>query len=637
VGDQRPPQNPSGKSGRVHALRKFFHHAKHGVSGFIDEGWKVLSALGRAVIILLVCAAIILTIQQVLHARLVIEPIIVPKQLEDSGITAEVMSNRIRDALDRIEATAGTNIREESSESRTSTPRFVVPSDQTPYASVEIPGTKFDLNSVVQLILSVLQFHQPDTVSGEVTLPGPAKPAGDGPASPAVAANGGRITLRIRRSAGTVEQVTLLHDSNDLDASVEEASEELLKEEDPYPLGLYWLSQGKPDSAIEIAQRMSLGGKPDKAHQIAALNLWGTGLKDKKQYEDAIKMFQKVLDGLDRNSVTAYTGLGIAYFDEGHADKAIENFQMAVNLSQKSPAAHVNLANALSSLGQFDKANAEYVMANKLDSSSVKTYIDWAISLSDQKEYSEAEDKFQQAKLLDPNNAELYIRWGNSLSDQHEYPPADEKFQQAKLLDPNNAELYIRWGNSLSDRKNFTGASATYTKAIELNPENDEAHNDLGVALYYQHKYTEAVDQYKKAIELLKIKPVKNYVEPYLNWGALLLYQHQYPEAIAKFMEALQLAPDNADAKNYWGRALSGLHKYEEAIAKFKEVSDKDSKNSEAYKNWGDTLVAEQKFGEAIAKYQQALALDPGNEEVKKNLQQAQDKSTNSSKSTPKK
>ena len=603
MGDQRPPQNPSGKSGRFHALRKFFHHAKHGVSGFIDEGWKVLSAFGRAVIILLVCAAIILTIQQVLHARLVIEPIIVPKQLEDSGITAEVMSNRIRDALDRIEATAGTNIREESSESRSSTPRFVVPSDQTPYASVEIPGTKFDLNSVVQLILSVLQFHQPDTVSGEVTLPGPAKPARDGPASPAVAASGGRITLRIRRSAGTVEQVTLLHDSNDLDASVEEASEELLKEEDPYPLGLYWLSQGKPDSAIEIAQRMSLGGKPDKAHQIAALNLWGTGLKDKKQYEDAIKMFQKVLDGLDRNSVSAYTGLGIAYFDEGHADKAIEKFQMAVNLSQKSPAAHVNLANALSSLGQFGKANAEYELANKLDPGIVKTYIDWAISLSDQKEYSQA----------------------------------DEKFQQAKLLDPNHAELYFRWGISLLERKNFTGASATYTKAIELNPENDEAHNDLGVALYYQHKYTEAVDQYKKAIELLKIKPVKNYVEPYLNWGALLLYQHQYPEAIAKFMEALQLAPDNADAKNYWGRALSGLHKYEEAIAKFKEVSDKDSKNSDAYKNWGDTLVAEQKFGEAIAKYQQALALDPGNEEVKKNLQQAQDKSKNSSKSTPKK
>jgi hypothetical protein len=89
----------------------------------------------------------------------------------------------------------------------------------------------------VQLILSVLQLHQPDTVSGEVTLPSTANPAGAGSASPAVPGSGGRITLRIKRSAGTVEQVTLLPDSNDLDASVEQASEELLKEEDPYPLG----------------------------------------------------------------------------------------------------------------------------------------------------------------------------------------------------------------------------------------------------------------------------------------------------------------------------------------------------------------------------------------------------------------
>ena len=603
MGDQRPPQSHAGKSGRVRALRKLFHHPIHLVTVFIENGWKVLSALIRFAAILLVCAAIYLTIQQVLHSRLVIEPIIVPKQLEDSGITAEVMSNRIRYALDRIEATAGTNLREGSSESRTSASRFVVPSDQASYASIEVPGGKFDLNFVVQIILGVVQLHPPDTVSGEVTLPGPANPAGAGPASPPVAGSGGRITLRIKRSAGTVEQVTLLHDSNDLDASVEQASEELMKEEDPYPLGLYLLSQGKPDSAIEIAQRMNLGGKPDKAHQIAALNLWGTGLAVKGQPDEAIKKFQQILDGLDCNSASAYTGLGIAYFDEGHADKAIENFQKAVDLNRKSPEAHVNLANALSSTGQFDKANAEYDSANKLDSSNVKTYINWAISLSDQKEYSRADDKFQQAELLDPTQA----------------------------------ELYFRWGISLSDRKKFADASARFTRAIELNPENDEAHNDLGVALFYQHKYPEAVDQYKKAIEILKRKPVENYVEPYLNWGTLLLDQHQYPDAIAKFMEALRLAPENADAKNYWGRALSGLHKYEEAIAKFKEVSDKDSKNSDAYKNWGDTLVAEQKFGEAIAKYQQALAVDPGNEEVQKDLQQAQEKVKNSSKSTPKK
>lgn len=601
MGDQQPPRRPGWKPGSVRPLREFFRNATHWVPLSIEAGWKVISTFARAAVIFLFCAAIYLTIQQVLHARLVIEPISVPKQFEDSGITGEVLSNRIRDVLNRIESTADSSIGEDSPYTRASLHRFVVPSDQAPYASVEVAGTKFDLNGIVQVILAVVQLHQPDTVSGEVTLSGAANSAVAGPPTQPIAVSGGRITLRIKRGGGTEEQITLLPDLNNLDASVEQASEELLKQEDPYPLGMYRLSQGNPDSAIEIAQLMRVDGKADKAHQIAALTLWGAGLADKGQPDEALKKFQQVLDTLDRNSISAYNGLGIAYFNQGLADKAIENFRKAVELSRKSPAAHVNLANALSSLQHFDEANAEYQLANQLDPSNVKTYINWGVSLSNQKNYSQADEKFQQAEALDPNYAELYFRWGIALSAEKKLPEAIERF----------------------------------TRAIELNPKNDEAHNDLGVALYDQHKYPEAVDQYKKAIEILKGKPVPNYVEPYLNWGALLLDQHQYPEAIAKFMEALHLAPDNSDAKNYWGRALSGLHKYEEAIAKFKEVSDNHPQNYDAFKNWGDTLVAERKFAEAVAKYQQALALEPSNEEAQKDLQQAQDKFKNSSRSIP--
>ena len=335
------------------------------------------------------CAAIYLTIQQISQSRLIIEPISVPKQFEDAGLTSEVISNRIQADLEKIEAGAVTGIREEWRSSQGSG-KFAVPSDQAPYSSVEVPGTTFNLNSAVEVVLAAVRIRQPDTVNGEVTFAIPTAAAGVATApSPT---SGGQIRLRIKGQTGIVEQVTVLAEPNDLDAAIEQASEELLTEEDPYPLGLYRLSQGKPDSAIEIAQRLSLNGGTDKARQIAALNLWAAGLAGQGKWDEAIKKFQLVLGTLDANSLSAYNGLGIVYMDESQSQgqsqnqnqvqQAIELFK-AVESGKKSPAAHANLANAYSYEGDFKDANAEYAAAAKLDPNDAKPLINWAISLSD--------------------------------------------------------------------------------------------------------------------------------------------------------------------------------------------------------------------------------------------------------------
>jgi tetratricopeptide (TPR) repeat protein len=581
--------------------REFFQNAAHWVPISIEAGWKFLTGLARAVVIFLFCAAIYLTIRQISQSRLIIEPISVPKQFEDAGLTSEVISNRIQADLEKIEAGAVTGVREEWRSQGSG--KFAVPSDQAPYSSVEVPGTTFNLNSAVEVVLAAVRIRQPDTVNGEVTFAIPTTAAGMATAPNPT--SGGQITLRIKGQTGIVEQVTMLAESNDLDASIEQASKGLLNEEDPYPLGLYWLSQGKPDSAIEIAQRLSLNGGTDKARQIAALNLWAAGLAGQGKWDDAIKKFQHVLGTLDANSLSAYNGLGIVYMDESESQsqgqsqnqsqvqQAIKAFQKAVELGKKSPAAHANLANAYSYEGDFKDANAEYAAAAQLDPGDAKPLINWAISLSDQKQYSQA----------------------------------DENFQQAQALDPNNAELYFRWGISLSDRGNYLEASKKFSQAIQLNPGNDQAHNDLGVVLYDQHKYSEAADEYRKAIELLEKNPVPNYTDPYNNWGRLLLDQHRWADAIAKFKQALAIDADNADATNYWGRALAGMREYDQAIAKYQEVIAKHPQDPYAYKNWGDTLVAEHRFAEAVPKYQQALALNPGDEDAKNALQVAQAKS----------
>src|SRR5712691_8278551 len=74
---------------------------------------------------------------------IVIEPISVPRRYEDAGLTPEVMSQLIADALAGLEA---------QSHSKVPTDRFVLSSDPSslPDVDVEVPGIKFRLRAFVE-------------------------------------------------------------------------------------------------------------------------------------------------------------------------------------------------------------------------------------------------------------------------------------------------------------------------------------------------------------------------------------------------------------------------------------------------------------------------------------------------------
>src|ERR1700704_1825616 len=69
---------------------------------------------------------------------IVIEPFSVPKRYEDTGLTPEVMSRLIADALVDLEEQAHSGMRKDS---------FALSSDPSPFPDIEVPGTKFGLRT----------------------------------------------------------------------------------------------------------------------------------------------------------------------------------------------------------------------------------------------------------------------------------------------------------------------------------------------------------------------------------------------------------------------------------------------------------------------------------------------------------
>src|ERR1700722_1947248 len=97
---RRPVWNPSALSESL----QFVRSVALGVPDSIDTTWRALGSLARILVIALSLGAVIYSYRELTRHTLIVEPIGVPKQYAEAGITPEVMANRIRDGLTDIEA-----------------------------------------------------------------------------------------------------------------------------------------------------------------------------------------------------------------------------------------------------------------------------------------------------------------------------------------------------------------------------------------------------------------------------------------------------------------------------------------------------------------------------------------------------
>jgi len=92
---------------------------------------------------------------------LIIEPFSVPKHFEETGLTPEVVANRICDALRQIETASHTGMRKDN---------LISLRDEGIEPDVEIPGAKIGLKSVVEIARNILSVY-PKHISGDIVVP----------------------------------------------------------------------------------------------------------------------------------------------------------------------------------------------------------------------------------------------------------------------------------------------------------------------------------------------------------------------------------------------------------------------------------------------------------------------------------
>jgi Tfp pilus assembly protein PilF len=385
--------------------------------------------VGKALVALIVAAAVFAVIKASLSIGTVeLRSIDVPKSLVDAGITSEVATERLRDAI---------NAKRGRLMSRKLLANVALIGD-LPTAVIPVSGISVD--SLVSLIRSLLPDSWRNDISGEFTL------------------FGTRLRLRIRLNGRVLfSGETIISEPS---GDVEEEADFLM-----------W------QAAFRVMQEryfQATNGLRDTAELHVGLGyVW----KDYSRLEDALDEFTKAVR-IDENNSDAHAGLGFIYRAKNDINKADSEFKIALKLNPKNGDARVGRAYILLSRGEVGRAAHEFnkvIEFNPLNSDAHvglgfiwlrQQHPDNAVADA----VGEAVKEFIKAIDLSPFGADPHIGLADARLRQHRIDDAADQFAEAIRASPLYADPHISLGNIWLSQNKFSEAMEQFHIALMLDP-----------------------------------------------------------------------------------------------------------------------------------------------------------------------
>ena len=150
----------------------------------------------------------------------------------------------------------------------------------------------------------------------------------------------------------------------------------------------------------------------------------------------------------------AHNNLGFLFLRKGELDKAISQFQAALDIRSRNSETHYSLGAAL--------------VQNNLGNAFARKQL-----------WDEAIDHLQEAINLRPDYADAYFNLGSVLFHQSRIDEAIAQWQKALAIRPRDVEAHRNVASALRKQGNVKGAIAQYEQALNITPEDSVALNNL--------------------------------------------------------------------------------------------------------------------------------------------------------------
>ncbi|HTP03936.1 MAG TPA: tetratricopeptide repeat protein [Nitrospirota bacterium] len=210
-----------------------------------------------------------------------------------------------------------------------------------------------------------------------------------------------------------------------------------------------------------------IGKHPERVHLVYYFR--GLAFLNTDQTDKAIEDFDMAID-LDPYFGDAFLNRGTAFEKKGMFEKAIENFGKAIAL-RPSYEAYFNRGITFEKMGMLDKAIADYDKAIALNPSRYEAYHAAAKLYGKAGLFDKAKEYFSSYIAINPKHAESYNNRGLAYVYLGQNDRALEDFNTAIALDQNIAVAYRNRGDLYLRMGNREFALTDFQKACDLGDE----------------------------------------------------------------------------------------------------------------------------------------------------------------------
>lgn len=288
------------------------------------------------------------------------------------------------------------------------------------------------------------------------------------------------------------------------------------------------------------------------------------------------------LFGLSRVSWAGYhtdpawwhTDRALALYRQGQNQKALAEFQAALEANPGFVDAHVNLARVLTEMGRADEAIAHYqiVVANRTQRVDVRYQL--GAALLGRGRTKEAVRELREVVRQNPRMAEGYFDLGRALLEMKDYPGSLEAFDQCLRLTPDEPGAFVNRGIALTKMGRPLEGIAALERAIQLKPDLETAYTWLGTAQMAAGELDKAESGFQEAI-----RKEPGSAEPLINMGYLAARRERPDEAVAWYQRALKIDPNSIVAHYNLARIFADQGRIADAEAQLREVLRVDPGN----------------------------------------------------------
>lgn len=448
------------------------------IHGFL-ESLEQARRYGVNVLVLLVVALVLYaTYRATVDTITIVEPISVPKALEEQGYTAAIVAQRLMDQIHAINDSALTK------KART---RIGSESDSASLASIQLPAAGFSFRSLIGTLRG-LRGTTDSKIAGEIVIRSTDEK--NKPTS---------LALLLRMEHYGKRTVQEIHGTG-VDDLLLNAAGPAIEVLDPNVMVAYYYATLELKKAETLAETVSLTADKDTAKwallhrgllrmdmhdpvgaiefytQAKALDpkfapaytAWAFALLAMEKHNEAIDILKGVV-AIDSRSTQAYVAWGDALLRLEKPAEAIEKFKQALEVNPRAESARVGQAHALIEQGHADEAKEICRSVLLLHRTAEAVYACGAVyaRLGD---VDLAEKAYRQAIAMQPRLisghtglARLHMRKG-------EFAVALHKYEYATILDPQNVDAFEAWAAAHMIMSEFDKAVEKYEVVIRIVP-----------------------------------------------------------------------------------------------------------------------------------------------------------------------